>query len=157
MHRRKGLVTHPYLYCTNCGGKDYIEYSHITKCRGNISEKRQRTWALNQRSVLATKCTGGTHKSFQMHCILMDMPVPVSRSRYSKIGCDVREAIILQAQTSMEQARREVRDLYSIDNGTGEGWKGEGKGWWRSEGWRYKRYCQANSSQGPCAKQTRKD
>ena len=144
MHRRKGLVTHPYIYCTNCGGEDYIEYSHITKCRGNRSEKRQRTWALNQRSVLATKCTGGTHKSLQMHCILMDLPVPVSRSRYSKIGCDVREASILQAQTSMEQARREVRDLYSIDTDTGEGWKGEGwwrwkgegKGRWRSEGWR---------------------
>ena len=24
MHRREGLITHPYLYCTNCGGKDYI-------------------------------------------------------------------------------------------------------------------------------------
>ena len=44
-----------YDYCKHCGGKDYIEYSHITKCRGNISEKQQRTWALNQRSVLATK------------------------------------------------------------------------------------------------------
>ena len=45
--------------------------------------------------------------------------MPVSRSRYSKIGYDVREASILQAQTSMEQARREVRDLYSIGTGTG--------------------------------------
>ena len=56
LHRQEGLVTYPYLFCTSCGGKDYISYSSVTRSSSTSSDKRQRQAALNKRSELATKC-----------------------------------------------------------------------------------------------------
>ena len=53
LHRQEGLVTYPYLFCTSCGGKNYISYSSVTRSSSTSSDKRQRQAALNRRSVLA--------------------------------------------------------------------------------------------------------
>ena len=47
----------------------------------------------------------------------MDLPLPVSINVYAKYVDDVRDMSMLQAKTSMEQARHEVHELYSVDVG----------------------------------------
>ncbi len=109
LHRREGLVTHPYLFCPSCNGKDYIAYS-----RGST---KQRRLAINQKSVFANKCAGGTHPSLQMLCAMMDLPLPVSSRAYQLHTHTVSEKSILQAKASMEQTRCEVRELYEVETG----------------------------------------
>ena len=120
LYRQEGLATYPYLFCTSCRGKDYISYSSVTRSSSTSSDKRQRQAALNRRSVLATKCAGGTHKSLQMYCCMLDFPRPVSRTMYTKVAHDVQKASSRQAQASMEQARHEVLQHYSLEVSEGE-------------------------------------
>ena len=108
-YRREGLVTYPYLYCQSCG-EDYSRSS-----KSNSVANKQRRFALNQKSVLANKCVGGTHKSLQMHSTMMNLPLPVCSTVYTKISNRVKEASIQQVQVSMEQARHEVLEQYNID------------------------------------------
>lgn len=51
----------PLLVLSQCKGRDYIAYSHSTQPSTATSEKREQPLALNLRSVLASKCAGGTH------------------------------------------------------------------------------------------------
>ena len=108
-HRREGLVTHPYLFCPGCKEKDYIEYS-----RGSAKQKR---FQLNQRSVLANKCIGGTHPSMQLFCSIMELPLPLAYRTYSSHSHAVCKASELQVKDSMEQARCEVREHYGVGEG----------------------------------------
>ena len=71
LHRREGLVTFPYLFCTNCNKKTPINFAMVG------SSKR---FAV---SVLANKCIGGTHPSLEMKHAMQDLPPPVSMPTYS--------------------------------------------------------------------------
>ena len=67
-HRREGLVTHPYLLCTNCNKKTHIEFAVVDTSK---------QFAVNQKSVLANKCASGTHPSLEMVHAMQDLPPPV--------------------------------------------------------------------------------
>ena len=75
-------------------------------------------FAVNQKSILASKCAGGTHRSLQMMHAMQDLPPPVSMAVYST-HARVSEMSILQARESMKRARQEVQEFYDIDCG---GW-----------------------------------
>ena len=111
LYRREGLVTHLYLYCVACAGKSPIPYAKVGTTR---------RLALNESSVLANKCAGGTHPSLDLVCTMMGLPPPISAPQYAEHSKIVCAGCTLQAASSMEQARREVMEHYSIDVASGE-------------------------------------
>ena len=58
LYRSEGLVTHPYLFCVACTGKSPIRYAKVGTTR---------RLPLNESSVLANKCGGGTHPPLDIH------------------------------------------------------------------------------------------
>ena len=72
--------------------------------------------AVNQRSVLACKCAGDTLAKLQILCAMMELPPPVLKNAYTKHVKIVREKAVLQAEASMSQARKEVREHYDASS-----------------------------------------
>ena len=99
-------MTHPYLFCTSCNKEIPIHFARVG------SSKR---FAVNQKSILASKCAGGTHRSLQMMHAMQDLPPPVSMAVYSTHATGVSEMSILQARESMKRVRQEVQEFYDID------------------------------------------
>lgn len=106
LHKRQGLMTHPYVYCLSCHGKSPIQYAKVGSTK---------KLAINQKSVFANKCAGGTHSSLEMLCCMQDLPPPVSVSVYREHARAVYENSSLQAQASMKQARQEAGQHYNAE------------------------------------------
>ena len=75
LYRRSGLVTHPFLFCTQCNN-----CSPIISARVVTDGKPSRKYDANVRSVLANKCIGGNHSNLVIFNSMMDLPPPVSIS-----------------------------------------------------------------------------
>lgn len=84
---RQGLFTRPYLLCEQCSNVTYIPYS--TSGKSNI-------YLVNRRSVLGTRCIGGSYSSLAMFCALCDMSFPVSRRTYAKYVKNICDKVLVQ-------------------------------------------------------------
>ena len=111
IHRKQGLMTYPFLHCGSCHSKTYIPFATVGSTK---------KFAINQKSVFANKCTGGTHSSLTLLYSMQDLPLPVSPSVYAEHARAVCEKSILQAEASMKRARQEVRQHYNDSTKPGD-------------------------------------
>ena len=100
---KHGLCTHPYFFCENCSVKIPIPFKRM-------SDKR--TYTINRQSVLACKCAGDTLANLQVFCAMLDLPQPVSKNVYTEHVHAICAEAVSHAESSMIQARKEVREHY---------------------------------------------
>ena len=101
--RREGLCTKPFLFCESCSNPTSIEFS---------TAGESKALSINRKAVFASKCAGGSRSSLQMFCAMLDAPSPVSKNIYTQYNKEMCEISHLQAQESMKQARKEIRENY---------------------------------------------
>lgn len=107
MHRKEGLVTHPYIYCSSCGRKASIQFARVASTK---------KFAIKEKSLFANKCIGGRHSSPDLFYTMMDLPLPVSPSVHCNPARVGSQACRLHAGASMRLARIEVRHHYDVDS-----------------------------------------
>ena len=71
--QRKGLCTHPYIYCGKCKTSIQIPFAKIGESK------------ICSKSVFANKCAGSSQSSLEMFCALMDLPQPLSKNHYTEL------------------------------------------------------------------------
>ena len=106
IHRKEGLVTHPYICCTKCGSKATIQFARVGTTK---------IFEVNVKSVLANKCVSGSHSSLDLFYTMMDFPLPIFPSVYCEHAIVVCHACTQQAGASMKWARNEVRRHYNAE------------------------------------------
>lgn len=104
-------MTYPFFFCSCCHNKTYIPFANVGSTK---------KFAINQKSVFANKCIGGTHASLTLLYSTQDLPLPVSSSVYPEYVHTVREKSILHAEASMKKACTEVRQHYNDDTQPGD-------------------------------------
>ena len=105
--KRSGLYTAPYMFCEHCSHRIPIPFTFV----GN-----SKVLLINRKSVLANKCAGGTLASLQMLLGMLDLPMPVSKNSYTAHVQAISKYALLQAQASMDTARKEVRTFYKAES-----------------------------------------
>ena len=105
--KKQGLYTAPSFLCVNCSLSTPIPFSTV-----GTSKALQ----INRKSVFANKCAGGNLAGLQILFAMMDLPAPVTKNIYSQHVRAICEKSACQAQTSMEQAREEVRQHYAASS-----------------------------------------
>ena len=102
---KQGLCSSPYFLCEACKTATKIHYS-------TVSNDGTKVLSINRRSVVANKCIGGTYSSLQTFCALMGFPTPVNKNTYTTYTNQITMESIAYAESSMQQARKEVREYY---------------------------------------------
>ena len=103
LKKRHGLYTSPYILCRKC--------KHITPIAYAKTGKEGRAFALNLKSILASKCSGQNYNGLRMFFAMLGLPLPVTKNVYTGYVREIREKSIVLANKSMLQAREEVRNL----------------------------------------------
>lgn len=105
--KKQGLYTAPSFLCVNCSLCTPILFSSV-----GTSKALQ----INRKSVFVNKCAVGNRAGLQILFAMMDLPAPVSKNIYSQHVRAICEQSAHQAQTSIEQAREDVRQHYGASS-----------------------------------------
>ena len=75
--------------------------------------KKGKKYDINIRSAIAFREVGRGYTALESFCYIMNMPPPMTRNNYDKLGDSLDEPYILSAQQSMKNAVFEVKEKLS--------------------------------------------